>query len=119
MRRGARLARLLPFSAVAVVILASGLNSEPVPELFTHQDKLHHLAGFAALSLTARLAFPRLAIAWLVAWTLSAALLIELGQGLLPLRTPSLGDMLANALGVASGLVFARLVERCSVTGSS
>lgn len=95
--------RLLPFAGVVLVILVGGLSSEPVPEFFRHQDKLHHFAGFAALAFSARLAFPRMRSPWLIAGILAASLLIELGQGLLPRRTPSIADMLANALGVMLG----------------
>ncbi|MCQ4346640.1 VanZ family protein [Pseudomonas stutzeri] len=95
--------RLLPFAGVLLGVVAAGLGSTPVPELFRHQDKLHHLAGFAALAFTARLAFPRLHAGWLLSGSLLLALLIELGQELIPSRTPSLGDMSANLLGVLLG----------------
>ncbi|AYC31465.1 VanZ family protein [Pseudomonas cavernae] len=95
--------RVLPFLAVLVVILCTGLKPEPVAQVFDQQDKLHHLLGFAALFFTLRLAFPRPHFIWLMALSLAAALLIELGQGLLPHRTPSAVDMLANMLGVALG----------------
>ncbi len=105
--------RLLPFVAVSLVLLLAGFDPQPVPELFRQQDKLHHLFGFAALLFTARVAFPRVPGAWLVAASLAAALLIEMGQGLLlPQRTASLGDMLANTLGVLLGWACARLARR-------
>jgi VanZ family protein len=98
-----RYLRVLPFMAVLAVILFAGWKPEPLPEAVAQQDKAHHLLGFAALAVTARLAFPRAHILWLLAFSLGTGLLIELGQGLQPNRTPSTGDMLANALGVLLG----------------
>ncbi|MFV0453754.1 MAG: VanZ family protein [Pseudomonas sp.] len=95
--------RVLPFIAVLAVILFSGLKPEPVPQMFEQQDKLHHLLGFAALMFTLRLAFPRWRLLWALLVSLGAALAIEIAQGLQPHRTASVGDMLANTLGVLLG----------------
>lgn len=95
--------RALPFLVVLAVILFSGLRPEPVPQVFNQQDKLHHLLGFAALIFTLRLAFPQWRAFWTIAVSLGAATLIEVGQSLLPNRQASLGDMLANTLGVLFG----------------
>ncbi len=95
--------RVLPFLIVLAVVLFAGLKPEPVPLLFSQQDKLHHMMGFAALVFTLRLAFPRLPIFWGVGLTLAAALGIEMAQGMLPHRTASRWDMVANVLGVISG----------------
>lgn len=99
----------MPFTAVLAVILFSGLKPEPVPQMFEQQDKLHHLLGFAALMFTLRLAFPRWRLFWAVLASLSAALAIEIAQGLQPHRTASVGDMLANTLGVLLGWGCAQL----------
>ncbi len=95
--------RTLPFVVVLAVILFAGLKPDPVPQLFSQQDKLHHMLGFAALVFTLRLAFPRWSLGALCGASLAAALLIEFGQGLQPQRTASLTDMLANTLGVLLG----------------
>jgi VanZ family protein len=94
----------VPFGVVALVVLVTGLSPVPVPQVFWHQDKVHHLLGFAALAFTARLAFPRVPVPWLAAAMLAGPTAIELGQGLLPLRTASAPDMLANAVGVLLGM---------------
>ena len=101
--------RVVPFIVVLAVVLISGLKPDPVPQLFDQQDKLHHLLGFAALMFTMRLAFPRWRLFWAVLFSLSAALLIEVAQGLQPHRTASAGDMLANTLGVLLGWGCAQL----------
>ncbi|MEW6311959.1 hypothetical protein AUR59_004470 [Stutzerimonas balearica] len=100
-----RYMRALPFLLVLLIVLFAGLKPDPVPQMFHHQDKLHHLAGFAALVFTLRFAFMRLHWGVVVIGSLAAALAIELLQGALPYRTPSLGDMLANGLGVGCGLL--------------
>jgi len=104
--------RTLPFVVVLAVILFAGLKPDPVPQLFSQQDKLHHMLGFAALVFTLRLAFPRWPVSALFGASLAAALLIELGQGLQPQRTASLADMLANTLGVLLGWGCSQLALR-------
>lgn len=95
--------RTLPFIAVLAVILFSGLKPEPVPQVFDQQDKLHHMLGFAALMFSLRLAFPQWHAFWAIAISLTAGMLVELGQSLLPNRQASVSDMLANSLGVLLG----------------
>jgi VanZ family protein len=95
--------RTLPFLVVLAVIILSGLRPEPVPQVFDQQDKLHHMLGFAALVFSLRLAFPQWHVAWAIAISLTAGMLVEVGQSLLPNRQASFGDMLANSLGVLLG----------------
>ena len=97
------LLRIAPFFVVLAVILFSGLKPEPVPQVFDQQDKLHHLLGFAALMFTLRLAFPQWRVIWAISLSLAAAVMIELAQSLIPNRWASMGDMLANTLGVLLG----------------
>ena len=68
--------RTLPFVAVLAVILFAGLKPDPVPQLFSQQDKLHHMLGFAALAFSLRLAFPRLPLGWLVGASFAAVCLV-------------------------------------------
>ncbi|MNY62530.1 VanZ like family protein [compost metagenome] len=81
------------------------MRGEPVPQVFENQDKLHHWAGFACLTVSAFFAFPGTRLIWLLLWPLLGSMLIELEQSLMPLRTASLGDMVANAVGVLCGMV--------------
>jgi VanZ family protein len=107
-----RLISMLVFFLTLVVILYTGLRSEPVPQAFEYQDLIHHLAAFAVLVCSARLAFPDTHAFWTVLYCLLFALMIELTQGLLPLRTPSVGDMAANIVGVLAGLALALQAKR-------
>lgn len=106
------LLRIAPFLVVLAVILFSGLKPEPVPQVFDQQDKLHHLLGFAALMFTQRLAFPQWRVSWAITLSLAAAVLIELAQALIPNRWASMGDMLANTLGVLLGWGCSHLAYR-------
>ena len=99
--------RALGFGAVTLVLLCAGLREQPLEQMFAEEDKLHHWLGFMVFALSARLAFPRVRWLWVALGCLLMGLLIELVQGWLPLRTASLGDMLANSLGVISGLLIA------------
>ena len=103
-----RIMRALPklvFCLILLVVCVAGLRGEPVPQVFNDQDKLHHWAGFACLTLSAYLAFPGTRLFWLLLWPLLGSMAIELEQSLLPLRSASWGDMLANATGVTSGML--------------
>jgi VanZ family protein len=98
------MSRTALFAAVAAGVLAIGLSPVSLPDLFRGQDKLNHVVGFAALVLTARVAFPRVAVGRLALWLLVVALAIEAVQGLWPRRNASWLDMAANVLGVLVGL---------------
>jgi VanZ family protein len=103
-----RILRVLPKLAFLVILLVlcfAGMRGEPVPQVFENQDKLHHWVGFFCLTVSAFLAFPGARLIWLLVLPLLGSMLIELEQSLMPLRTASLGDMVANALGVLCGMV--------------
>ena len=99
--------RTLLFIAVCAGLLYTGLRSEPIAQLFDQEDKLHHLFGFFALAFSCRLAFLRVKLHWIALGCLLAGVAIEYAQALIPLRTASLYDALANTLGVALGLAVA------------
>ncbi len=99
----------LAFAVVACFLLYAGLRAQSVPELFHEEDKLYHLAGFAALAVCTRLAFPRPAWWWQALAMLAMGGGIELAQNLEPARLGSAWDFLFDAIGVAIGLALARL----------
>ena len=103
-----RILRVLPklaFFVILLVLCFAGMRGEPVPQVFENKDKLHHWAGFFCLTVSAFLAFPGTRLIWLLVLPLLGSMLIELEQSLMPLRTASLGDMVANALGFLCGMV--------------
>ena len=95
--------RALAFVVVLALLLFLGLRPEGLPEAFAGEDKVHHAVGFAALTVTLRIASPRRHILGVVVVALAIGLAIELGQLLHPHRSASAADMLANAIGVAAG----------------
>ena len=103
--------RALLFLAVCAGLLFTGLRSRPIPQVFAQEDKLHHFIVFFALAFSCRLAFLHIRLLWLAIGCVLAGLLIEYAQALMPLRTASLYDALANTAGVALGLSVA---WRCS-----
>ena len=99
--------RALLFLAVCAGLLFTGLRSQPIPELFAKEDKLHHFIGFFALAFSCRLAFLPVKLHWIAIGCVLAGVLIEYAQALIPLRTASFYDALANTAGVALGLLVA------------
>ena len=99
--------RTLLFIAVCAGLLYAGLRTKPIAQLFDQEDKLHHLFGFFALAFSCRLAFLRVKLHWIALGCVLAGVAIEYAQALIPLRTASLYDALANTLGVALGLAVA------------
>ena len=100
--------RVLFFVCISVILLTAGLREKPISEAFAQEDKLHHLIGFFALSFSCRLAFPQVKVHWIALGCLLTGILIEYAQGLMPLRTASPYDALANAVGVLIGLMIMR-----------
>ena len=94
-----------------LALLFLALKSTPNNQLYQGADKLYHWLGFAVLTFSAHLAFPRVRPGTLLVWTLIGAASIELLQGLAPYRTPSLGDMTVNVVGVLTGLGGAQLLQ--------
>jgi len=99
--------RSLLFIAVCAGLLYTGLRTKPIAQLFDQEDKLHHLFGFFALAFSCRLVFLRVKLHWIALGCVLAGVAIEYAQALIPLRTASLYDALANTLGVALGLAVA------------
>lgn len=87
--------------------LAYGLfRSEPAPHLFEHSDKWLHVMAFGGLTLCTRLAFSRTRLAILGGVLMLLAPALEwLQHDWQPMREFSLGDVVANVIGVALGLM--------------
>jgi VanZ family protein len=107
--RGLRAAALVLWLAAWAVVTWAMLDPVP-PDLAGQSDKLVHFASFFLISVTS-LGFCRsrgqLLAAGLVC--LTAAIGLELTQGLVPSRTFEAADMAANLVGVAAGMALAGL----------
>ena len=99
--------RALLFLAVCAGLLFTGLRTRPIPQVFAQEDKLHHFMGFFALAFSCRLAFLPVKLHWIAICCVLVGVLIEYAQALIPLRTASFYDALANTAGMALGLLVA------------
>ncbi|MBU1003768.1 MAG: VanZ family protein [Proteobacteria bacterium] len=91
-------------SLVAVAWLSLTPGAE-TPPLFPHQDKLLHFLAYAWLALLPLRGFATRNAAFTGAGAMiffGAAL--EVAQAFVPLRQPSLADLLANSAGVGFGM---------------
>ena len=107
-----RAARTLFAIGVLLVALVSLVPQESLPPVGLW-DKLQHLLAYGALALTGGVAFPgnrRLVV--LGAWLVLLGGALELAQAQIPGRFGSIGDALANTLGVALGLAAAHWAAR-------
>ena len=105
---------LLLLLLVAVSWLA--LTPKPPPRIDLGWDKLNHMAAFIALAFAASLGWPhswRPRALWLCA-LLAYGGLIELLQRHVPGRSAEWGDLLADAVGLCCGAVFALAVLRAA-----
>lgn len=112
----ARMVFLLVLVGLSAAFLMQ-VSSYSLPR-FQHLDKVVHFGAFFILALTFHRAFPLpfwLALMILIGYGLA----IEYIQGLLPYRSSSWGDLLADAAGAASyyGLIwwrYRREARRCN-----
>ncbi|RZJ00074.1 MAG: VanZ family protein [Rubrivivax sp.] len=98
---------LLAVLLVAITWLA--LSPAPPKTINTGWDKSNHALAFAALAFTcvwAQWRQPRQWI-WLALALLAYGMGIEVAQGFLPPREADAGDVLADGLGIALGLLAA------------
>ena len=94
---------ILALSAAAIIYLAT--TSQPYPIPSAASDKVNHLLAFLQLAVVTRLAWPGLGKLWIVIGLLAFGLGIELVQAQLPYRTFAIADILADAAGIAIGLL--------------
>lgn len=95
--------------ALYALALAAGSLGPVTADAVAVSDKIAHCLGYAVFALLARQGFPLLPA---VLIPLGFGVLMELLQTQVPGRDGSLGDVAANALGVALGLLCAGLVRR-------
>ncbi|MDP4547627.1 MAG: VanZ family protein [Marinobacter sp.] len=94
---------VLFLSLAAILYLATTSQSYPIPS--SDNDKINHFIAFAELTIVTRLAWPRLAFYWYVPALLGFGFVLEAIQATLPYRDFSLADVLADALGIAIGIL--------------
>ncbi|MGM0952868.1 MAG: VanZ family protein [Pseudomonadota bacterium] len=93
----------LTVSIIAILYIATADNRYPIPP--TGNDKISHLIAFVELTVLARLSWPHVRAIWCLPALLGFGLALEAMQANLPYRVFSLTDVLANAAGIAIGLL--------------
>jgi VanZ family protein len=105
-----RALRIAVFAILVVAVTWLALTPHPPHQLSTGWDKSNHLLAFATLMLSGRLSWQRrpslLALA-----LLAYGGLIELAQTQVPGRDGEWPDLLADALGLALGLLADKLLR--------
>ncbi|QBM18897.1 hypothetical protein MARI_30400 [Marinobacter sp. JH2] len=94
---------VLFLSLAAILYLATTNQSYPIPS--SANDKINHLIAFAELTIVTRLAWPRIQFYWYAPALLGFGFILEAVQATLPYRDFSLADVLADALGIAVGML--------------
>ncbi|MFV8569774.1 VanZ family protein [Marinobacter sp. SBS5] len=94
---------VLFLSLAAILYLATTSQSYPITS--SANDKINHLIAFAELTIVTRLAWPRLSFYWYAPALLGFGFTLEAIQATLPYRDFSLADVLADALGIAIGML--------------
>src|SRR5690554_4485455 len=94
---------VLLVSVVAILYLATTSSSYPIPS--SDNDKVNHIIAFIELTIVTRLAWPRLSAFWYAPALLGFGLALEAVQANLPYRDFSMADVLADALGIAIGML--------------
>jgi VanZ family protein len=107
-----RLAARVAFALALAAITLLALMPAPEVPITTFWDKADHVIAFAVLTLLAVAAFPQFSPGrWLVPALLGYGASLELIQSLLPTRSGSLLDLIADAVGVALGLALIALLQ--------
>lgn len=97
-----------------VVVAWLAFSPHPPPDADTGWDKLNHALAFGALALSGRFGFPgsrgsALAVA---AVLLLFGIGIEAVQSFIPSRSAEVNDVVADMVGIVSGLLAAAIARR-------
>ncbi len=97
------------WSLIAIATIASLLPSQNLPNIGT-SDKLHHMVAYASMALWFSGIYPRSRYPLIGILLFVLGLAIEGAQGAMGFgRQADVRDMLANATGIAAGLMVAFL----------
>lgn len=116
LRPAARRGWMLVLALLVVQVGVLAFSPDPPTAIDSGWDKANHLLAFAALAFSAEAAFwPLPARRWRNgAALMSYGVFIELVQTLIPGRSGELPDLLADAAGIALGLLLAAALWRNS-----
>jgi len=95
--------RLSLLGSLYLAVAVAALTPAARPPTSGGFDHYLHALVFGSLTIVTFAAFP---VAWVVACVVfTTSILIEVGQMLVPERSASWGDVAANALGIAIGML--------------
>lgn len=97
------------FAVIAAITVAALLPAFAPPGA-NHADKWSHFVAYAALAILGTAAFPGRPLLVVVV-LMADGVAIELGQSWVPGRSGSLGDLLADAVGIAAGITAIRAIR--------
>ncbi|MDV7339288.1 VanZ family protein [Terasakiella sp. A23] len=98
-----KVVQLLFYLACLILALLSLTPQEALPQSGL-SDKIEHLLAYASLASLGIIAHP-MRVRRISAMLIIYGSFLEAGQSLVPGRVPSLGDIIANALGVCLGVL--------------
>jgi len=108
---GRLLCRLAFFGGVIAVLIGSLTPATEMPDIGV-SDKIQHFGAYAALAFTAALGWSRGPMfGVMIAGVVVAGPAIEVLQMIVPGRSASWGDVVADLVGVAIGLALARVTQ--------
>jgi VanZ family protein len=115
-------AQIIPFRLFLIAALAAitylAVTRQEYPLVQEIYDKANHIVAFYALALLVDFSFPQKTFGFSkIIGLLSYGVLIEVVQGFLPGRTPSLLDLVADGVGIASYRFSQPLLKRVPLLG--
>ncbi len=97
------------FAAGVLAVVVLSLVPQEALSHFNLSDKPLHAAAYLCLALAGGIAFPdRRSLLALALGLVALGIVLEFGQALVPGRFTSVGDAVANTVGVVLGLTIAR-----------
>lgn len=97
------------FAAGAIIVAVLSLLPQDVMPHVGFGDKIQHLIAYLCLALAGGIAFPdRRSFLALAVGLVALGIVLEFGQAVVPGRFTSIGDVVANTVGVLLGLTIAR-----------
>jgi len=100
-----KLVKIWYFIGAMMLLAVAALSLMPAPDIGV-SDKLSHLVTYFLLAgWFSLLSVNRVALGWTVVGLIGYGILIELLQGMTAYRYPEWGDVLANGVGVLTGIL--------------
>ena len=98
---------------VVMLVVTSLLPNVHPPTPYQHMDKVYHFSAYAFASfLPAVVIRTHRGLLWVCLFLVLIGIGTEYGQHFIPSRTGTVGDLIANMLGVLSGVIVGQWLGR-------